>query len=90
MKFLRGELLSLDWSNSLLRPDGEGLSSLPASEANGHTTRVDVEVKLNTTKGSDPLGPLNAGSLASVVDGARRCAIRGKGEAATAGATEGL
>lgn len=79
--------------HKLLRPDGEELAHfarVPIAKADRDATRVNEEVELHSTKKSNPLGPLNVRSLASIVDGTGRESVGGESKAAAAGTTERL
>ena len=75
-------------------PDGEALSDLvacsPVSETDGDGAGINEEVEFDSAKEFDPLGPLDVGGLASLVDGSWGERSGGEGETATTRTTEGI
>ena len=68
----------------IFRPHSEELAHfprVPVAEAHRDASRVDEEIKLDTTEETDPIRPFHFCAFASVVDGARREGIWGKREA---------
>ena len=75
-------------------PDSETLSDLvtcgPVTETNGNRTRVNEEIELDSTKEFDPLGPLDIGGFACLVNRSWGEGSGREGETTTTRTAEGI